>query len=38
VAAGLRGPAIIESYDSTIVLPPGASAVADVCGNIVITL
>jgi N-methylhydantoinase A len=38
VEAGLRGPAIIESYDSTIILPPGAAAAADACGNIVVTL
>ncbi|HKZ08031.1 MAG TPA: hydantoinase/oxoprolinase family protein [Methylomirabilota bacterium] len=38
VAAGLRGPAIVESYDSTVVLPPGATAALDACGNIVITL
>jgi N-methylhydantoinase A len=37
VAAGLRGPAIVEAYDSTVVLPPGAAAALDACGNIVIT-
>jgi N-methylhydantoinase A len=34
----LRGPAIIEAYDSTIVLPPGAAATADAAGNLLITL
>ena len=34
----LRGPAIVESYDSTIVLPPGAAATADAAGNLLITL
>ena len=30
------GPAILEAYDTTIVLPPGASARTDHCGSIVI--
>jgi N-methylhydantoinase A len=38
LGAGLRGPAVIESYDSTVVLPPGATAALDPCGNMVITL
>lgn len=32
----VAGPAILEQVDSTTVLPPGASAVADASGNIVI--
>ena len=32
------GPAIIESSDSTIVVPPGARAVRDAAGNIVVEL
>jgi N-methylhydantoinase A len=38
VGGGLAGPAVLESYDSTIVIPPGAAAASDACGNIVITL
>ena len=34
----LRGPAIIESYDTTIVVPPDAGYRADAIGNVVITL
>ncbi|HET6367502.1 MAG TPA: hypothetical protein VFG27_09775, partial [Pseudomonadales bacterium] len=34
----LRGPAIVESYDSTIVLPPGTAATADAAGNLLITV
>ena len=34
----LEGPAIIEAYDSTIVIPPGCTAAADAAGNVVITL
>ena len=33
-----NGPLIIEEYDSTCVVPPGASARLDDAGNIVITL
>jgi len=33
-----QGPLIVEEYDSTVVIPPGASAVADEHHNIVITL
>src|SRR3546814_1416196 len=33
-----QGPLIIESYDTTIVVPPGASAQADAIGNIVIDI
>ncbi|TCT10486.1 hydantoinase/oxoprolinase family protein [Paralcaligenes ureilyticus] len=37
-AARRQGPVIIESYDTTIVVPPGASAWADAVGNIVIDI
>ena len=33
-----QGPLIIESYDTTIVVPPDASAWADPVGNIVIDI
>ncbi|CAM3973550.1 hydantoinase/oxoprolinase family protein [Bordetella muralis] len=33
-----HGPLIIESYDTTIVVPPGASAHADKIGNIIIDI
>jgi N-methylhydantoinase A len=33
-----RGPAIIESYDTTILIPPGCSYSADPVGNIVIDI
>lgn len=37
--AGVQpGPAIIESSDSTIVVPPGASASLDAAGNIIVEL
>lgn len=32
----IAGPAILESYDTTIVLPPDATAVSDGCGSILI--
>ncbi len=32
------GPCIVEELDSTVVLPPGTSAVVDAVGNILITL
>jgi N-methylhydantoinase A len=35
---GRNGPLIIEEYDSTCVVPPGARAECDAAGNIVITL
>lgn len=35
---GRSGPLIVEEYDSTCVVPPGASARVDPHGNIVITL
>jgi N-methylhydantoinase A len=34
----LEGPAIVEAYDSTIVLPPGSLAAVDGGGNLVITV
>ena len=32
------GPLIVESYDSTVVVPPGASIARDAFGNLVITI
>ena len=32
----VAGPAILEAYDTTVVLPPDATAVSDGCGSIVI--
>ena len=37
-AAPRQGPLVIESYDTTIVVPPGASARADKIGNIIIDI
>ena len=37
-AGAVTGPAILESYDTTIVLPPGARGESDGCGSIVITV
>jgi N-methylhydantoinase A len=37
-AKPLSGPLIIESYDTTIVVPPDARACADAIGNIIIEL
>lgn len=37
-AAAIAGPAIVESYDSTVVVPPGCDARADACGNLVLSL
>jgi N-methylhydantoinase A len=34
----LQGPAIVEQYDSTTVVPPGARARADGLGNLVVEL
>jgi N-methylhydantoinase A len=34
----LAGPAIVESYDSTVVVPPGCEATVDACANLVITV
>lgn len=36
LAQGLRGPFIVEEFDSTCIVPPGAHAVLDAYGNIVI--
>ena len=38
LAAGRAGPLIVEEYDSTCVVPPGARAETDAAGNIVISL
>jgi N-methylhydantoinase A len=35
---GAQGPAIIEERESTIIVPPGASAAIDALGNVVVTL
>lgn len=35
-ARDVSGPAILEAYDTTVVLPPGAVAQSDGCGSIVI--
>ncbi|MEE2996933.1 MAG: hydantoinase/oxoprolinase family protein [Pseudomonadota bacterium] len=32
----VNGPAILEAYDTTIVIPPHATAVSDGCGSVVI--
>jgi N-methylhydantoinase A len=34
----LEGPAIIEAYDSTVVVPPGCTAAVDAGGNLLLTL
>ena len=36
--APVQGPAIIEAYDTTIVVPPGATATADRTGSIVMEI
>ncbi|HLM12765.1 MAG TPA: hypothetical protein VK362_10280, partial [Reyranella sp.] len=38
LAGGRAGPLIVEEYDSTCVVPPGAHAERDGAGNIVITI
>ena len=38
LAAEVRGPAIVEEYDATCVVPPGATARLDDLGNIRLTL
>ena len=38
LATGRTGPLIVEEYDTTCVVPPGARAELDGAGNIVITL
>ena len=35
-AGAVTGPAILEAYDTTVVLPPGAVATSDGCGSLVI--
>ncbi len=37
-AARISGPLVIESYDTTIVVPPGCHARADTIGNIIIDI
>ncbi|MBO9642984.1 MAG: hydantoinase/oxoprolinase family protein [Pseudacidovorax sp.] len=37
-AARIAGPLVIESYDTTIVVPPGCFAHADAIGNIIIDI
>jgi N-methylhydantoinase A len=34
----VAGPVIVESYDSTVVVPPGCRVVTDACGNLIVTL
>ncbi|HJR04794.1 MAG TPA: hydantoinase/oxoprolinase family protein [Methylomirabilota bacterium] len=36
-AAGLAGPLIVETYDSTVVVPPGATVRRDAVDNLLIT-
>jgi len=38
LATSQAGPLIVEEYDATCVIPPGATAEIDVGGNIVIEL
>ena len=38
LASGRAGPLIVDEYDATCVVPPGAHAELDAAGNIVITL
>jgi N-methylhydantoinase A len=38
LAVPRQGPCIIEEYDATTVVPPGARAASDIFGNITITL
>ena len=38
LAQGVAGPIIIEEYDATCLVPPGAAAVLDDYGNIIIRL
>ncbi len=37
-ATATRGPVIVESYESTVVVPPGCAVSADTAANLVITL
>lgn len=36
VSGTIEGPAIIEQYDSTVVIPPGASVTSDSLGNLIV--
>ena len=36
--APIAGPVIVETYDSTVVVPPGATLAADPHGNLVMDL
>jgi N-methylhydantoinase A len=38
IGEGIAGPCIVEEYDATCVLPPGANAHLDAYGNIDISL
>jgi N-methylhydantoinase A len=38
LGSGRAGPLIVEEYDATCVVPPGANAARDAAGNIVIVL
>jgi N-methylhydantoinase A len=38
LATPRRGPCIVEEYDATCLVPPGAEAALDDLGNIVLTL
>ena len=38
LGAGRPGPLIVEEYDATCLVPPGARAACDAAGNIVIVL
>ena len=38
LGAGRDGPLIVEEYDATCLVPPGARAERDAAGNIVIEL
>jgi N-methylhydantoinase A len=34
----VAGPAIVDQLDSTIVLPPGTTAVVDAIGNVIVSI
>ena len=36
-ARAVAGPLVVESYDSTVVVPPDAAVASDAFGNLVIT-
>ena len=38
IGGGVQGPAIIEEYDTTIVVPPGCAARVDGAGNVLIEI